>query len=283
MNCPNCRKIFSKKYLLNRHMNKKKRCNTNIAILGSDNLTYKNGELTGKDNIFQQEYVKSYLDQNTCAYCKKRFTRKNNTLRHINNYCKTKKKYEKEELLHKLKELEEENIYLKNKSTSINNSNINININSNNNNNNTNNIILVNYGKEDISKIDLKEIIRVLHAGFYSSVQLTKLIHFNPKYPENHNIYISNMKNRYGMKYENNKWNLVHKDDLINEIYEDKKDYIETNLSKFCNFLSEHNQNTLGRWLITQNDDIVINNIKNDIKLLLYNNRGIIKNGKSIT
>ena len=31
-------------------------------------------------------------------------------------------------------------------------------------------------------------------------------IHFNPDKPENHNIYISNLKNGYVMMYDGNKW-----------------------------------------------------------------------------
>ena len=44
---------------------------------------------------------------------------------------------------------------------------------------------------------------------------LIKRIHFDPKKPENHNIYISNIKNKYVMIYDGIKWNLHNRDETI--------------------------------------------------------------------
>jgi hypothetical protein len=154
-------------------------------------------------------------------------------------------------------------------------------INSNNNNiNNTNNgtvinnhFTLVGYGKEDLSKLDKKEMLKILQNGYNSTIRLTQAVHFNPKYPEYHNIYISNMKNKYAMMYDGATWGLTIKDDLIDRIYDDKKNYIEENLEDFIDSLSESRKKALERWLATNDDDIKIKNIKEQIKLLLYNNR----------
>jgi hypothetical protein len=54
-------------------------------------------------------------------------------------------------------------------------------------------------------------------------LNLTETLHFNPKYPEYHNIYISNMQDKYAMTYDGKDWNLTIKEDLINKIYDDKK------------------------------------------------------------
>ena len=59
-----------------------------------------------------------------------------------------------------------------------------------------NNIVLIGYGKEDLAKIDKKDILKSLKKGFYSTIQLTESVHFNPKYPEYHNVYISNIKDK---------------------------------------------------------------------------------------
>jgi CTP:phosphocholine cytidylyltransferase-like protein len=85
--------------------------------------------------------------------------------------------------------LQEENKLLKNQLRQSNKI-INNTINNINNGTLNNNIILVGYGKEDMSKIYHKEILKGLQNGFYSTVKLTDTIHFNPKYPEYHNIYI---------------------------------------------------------------------------------------------
>ena len=44
---------------------------------------------------------------------------------------------------------------------------------------------------------------------------LIKKIHFNPRKPENHNIYISNIKNKYIMVYDGDKWNLSNQNETI--------------------------------------------------------------------
>lgn len=65
-----------------------------------------------------------------------------------------------------------------------------------------NNITLVGYGKEDFSKLDRIDIIRALKTGYNSSITLTEAVHFNPKYPEYHNVYISDIKDKYAMMFE---------------------------------------------------------------------------------
>lgn len=82
---------------------------------------------------------------------------------------------------------------------------------------------MVGYGKEDISKIDKNELIKVLQNGFKSPTMLTEALHFNPKLPEYQNVYISNMKDKYAMMYDGENWNLTTKEELIDRIYEDKK------------------------------------------------------------
>jgi len=134
---------------------------------------------------------------------------------------------------------------------------------------------LVGYGKEDISKLDKSELIKALQNGFYSTTKLTEALHFNPKYPEYHNIYISNIKDKYAMMYDGTDWTLTMKDDLITRIYDDKKNYIEENLDEFIESLSISRKNALERWLNTDDNDNKIKEVKEHIKLLLYNKRSI--------
>jgi hypothetical protein len=139
-----------------------------------------------------------------------------------------------------------------------------------------NHITLVAYGKEDLSKINKDEMIKILKNGFRSTIKLTKAVHFNPDYPEHHNIYISNMKDKYAMMFDGINWTLTTKDDLINKIYDDKKNYIEENLEDFVKSLSLSRKNALVRWLETDEDDKKIKEVKENIKLLLYNERHMV-------
>ena len=149
------------------------------------------------------------------------------------------------------------------------------------NNNNINNgivahINLIGYGKEDLSKIDKRDILKAIQCGYNSTIKLTETLHFNPKHPEYHNVYITNVKDKYAMMFDGKEWNLTMKEDLINKIYDDKKNYIEENLDDFVGSLPVSRKKALVRWLETDEEDDRISKIKNEIKLLLYNKRNLI-------
>jgi hypothetical protein len=145
-----------------------------------------------------------------------------------------------------------------------------------------NNIFLVGCGKEDFSKIDKKELLRAIKSGFDSTINLTEIVHFNPKYPEFHNVYIPNIKDKYAMKFNGSQWELVTKSELIDSIYDDKKNYIEENLDKFIESLSRSQKRALDRWLETDDNDGKIKAIKDRLKLLLYNKRNIVQKNKQL-
>jgi hypothetical protein len=164
------------------------------------------------------------------------------------------------------------------KASTINNvTNNNCNIN----NGTVNNIYLVGCGKEDMAKIDYNDLLKGIKMGFNSTLNLIDTVHFNPKYPEFHNVYISSMKNKYAMMYDGNAWTLVMKDDLIDKMYDDKRNYIEENLDEFIDSLSNGQRNALYRWMDADEDHMYVKKIKNDIKLLLYNKRKLPLNHKN--
>ena len=92
---------------------------------------------------------------------------------------------------------------------------------------NTNNGIilqLVNYGKEDLDKIDIKHFINNIVknnkvCGVKIPEEILKLIHFNPAYPELNNIYISDINREKCMIYDDGMWKLSP-DDKIPEVIE---------------------------------------------------------------
>ncbi|VBB18935.1 hypothetical protein YASMINEVIRUS_1467 [Yasminevirus sp. GU-2018] len=236
-----------------------------------------------------------------CKFCDKKFATKTSMYRHVRENCKVKKQteIEKEGILEKLLEenvennkrierLEKENKKLKqqmkrvvkntattnivNNTKNLTNNNCTTNINKG----TINNIILVGYGQEDLTKIDKSEVLKALKRGYFSTIKLTESVHFNPKHPEYHNVYISNMKDKYAMMFDGDEWTLTTKEDLINKIYEDKKNYIEENLEEFVDSLPISRKKALERWLETDDEDPKIKEIKDNIKLLLYNSRKMI-------
>ena len=116
---------------------------------------------------------------------------------------------------------------------------------------------------------------KCIKQGFNSTLKLTEAVHFDPEHPEYHNVYISNLKNKYAMVYKNGAWSVVVKKEVIDKLYDDKKNYIEDNLETFYESLSTSRKNALKRWLDTEDDQPKINTIKEDIKLLLFNKRDI--------
>ena len=245
----------------------------------------------------QYEIYANEDDQSKCKFCGKGFTLSTSMYRHMNHTCKIKKSDDlnRDRIYERLLELEEkskdidilkkENNILKKKVVSLEKNVNNINnvpkITNNTTNNNINNgivahINLIGYGKEDLSKIDKKDILKAIQCGYDAAIKLTETLHFNPKHPEYHNIYITNVKDKYAMMFDGQDWNLIMKNDLINKIYDDKKNYIEENLDDFIDSLSMSRKKALDRWLETDDTDERISKIKNEIKLLLYNKRNFI-------
>jgi len=115
-------------------------------------------------------------------------------------------------------------IVTKNKITN-NNTNTNTNTNSHNNISNTviNNptIKLVNFGSEDLEKINYQVFIDTIKsqgAGLYNKA--IEGIHFNKDYPENQNIYISDLNRERVMVYKNEKWIIDNWDTVFPELLE---------------------------------------------------------------
>jgi hypothetical protein len=185
-------------------------------------------------------------DKFVCKYCNKNFSRNDNLFRHINNSCKIRKIQEEEkekifiELLKQNELIKKQNEELKNQNNEfrseiedlkrkVNVKNIkNIKISNNlikNQTNNESNITqninihynhLVDHGKEDLEKIDYKVFIEAMKkTGPLLFEKLGEGIHLNPKYPENQNIYISDVNREKCMIYYNNKWILEN----YNNIY----------------------------------------------------------------
>ena len=91
---------------------------------------------------------------------------------------------------------------------------------------NSNNVVfqLVNYGKEDLDKIDIKDFINNVVknnrvCGVKIPEEILKLIHFNPNYPELNNIYISDINREKCMIFDDGMWKLSP-DDKIPEVIE---------------------------------------------------------------
>ena len=154
-----------------------------------------------------------------CKFCDKGFSTKANLRRHELHRCKEndnslavklnntnkllqQEKKEKDKLYKHIESL------LEKVGDTINNNTIN----------QTNNIVLNNYGQEDLSHITSKVLDKLITAPCQMVNNLTKMIHFNKEKPENMNIYIPNKKQKYLKIFKDDKWILEDKNERIPDI-----------------------------------------------------------------
>ena len=269
--CEKCFKTFRQKCHLVDHLTKRLKPCCPPDILKIVNSSNPSETLTNSSQIPHKSLTnptKNIIDINnllikntiidglhSCEYCDKIFNRHDNLKRHIDFYCKIKKKNDIKDS--KIQKLIEENellkvIILKNKeiltsehiiNNNTNNTNNSNNIIKNSHNNTTNNIqqnVQVNingFGKEDLDKLNILDAMKVYlkSTGGNIIANMLKYINLNINYPEYHNICISDLsreidKMHNGKKYiykkfKNAKYDIVDKVvDNINDIVNKYKD-----------------------------------------------------------
>jgi len=261
-NCPLCNKEFYKKSNYERHINnkktpcvaKKEAMETKGDFLTANpcNLTATSCNLTAEMTIANKKKILS------CDFCDMVFTRKDNLTKHVKERCKNKDHFDKinviQSKLHELdkddkyKKLEEDNkklielleeykVFIKENNLikqaipSMNNSHNNTNIGDTHNainngtvNNNTTINNIVQFGKEDLSKCNIIEMMNIYLKSTGGNIfpNILKYLNFNPKFPENFNIVMSdfsreNVKIHDGTKFVTKKFKNV-KDDILNSL-----------------------------------------------------------------
>ena len=157
-----------------------------------------------------------------CIHCGKEFKSRQGKYKHTKYYCKAKKEDVDKDIL--IKELKERNEELKNMIEKLINSKTNINEGTINNAsrdiNTTNNIQINNYGSENIDYITDKVFKKLLLKPMSAITRLIELKHFHPKHPENHNVKITNIHDKYAKIYQDKKWLIKHKKDVVEELVE---------------------------------------------------------------
>lgn len=93
------------------------------------------------------------------------------------------------------------------------------------NNTNNGNIIINNFNNDNsdyISEEFMKKMFRHLLYEDEQLIPIPKIIEnikFNPHHKENNNVKITNIRSDFGMKFDNNKWLTVEKNELLNELF----------------------------------------------------------------
>jgi len=224
-----------------------------------------------------------------CKYCNAMFTTRQSKSRHEKRFCKKKENYrlleeknqklEKENLLLqdklediiiKLTNIEKEQYQLKFKSNNIiKNSKIN-----------SDNIIVNNFGSENIDYLTDKVYKRLLNLPLSGVARLIGHIHFDPNHPENHNVRITNKKLKFAEVKKNNKWLLQHKKIVLDDL-------LESGMIRFDEF-KDSNDDELEK-LLTKRYNKMVNfygdkkeKILKELELEVLNGSKKITNNKNI-
>jgi len=305
--CPRCGFTTNIKTKYTSHLSRKYLCKNKISDdnLQKEYIKYNINEkitttkITQNNTNIQNHNTK--IPQNTtimtqiyeCHYCNKVYSRIDSLNRHLKS-CKEKKKDEEDKknlvnLVNLLnKQLEEQGIQLNKKDKQIEEiinkkdmqideliKKTGINIGTQ---NIQQNINILAYKNTDISHLTDNDYLKCLKHSNFCIPHLIEKIHFNPQKPENHNIYISNLKNNYTMVYDGNKWNIKDRDESIQSLIDDKEGMIEQKLEEWIENGNKFPEimNKFNRYIEKKENNVVINKIKNEIKLLLFNNRDLI-------
>ena len=291
--CDKCKKIFKQKTDLIRHMNKLKSCidNTYTCPLCFQKFNYKsiylrhlekkascenknqliNYQNTNMD-IIEKPNNEIILDEYKCETCNNKFTTKRSLIRHQKTVCIVQEQSKEDKLIDIIKIMSDEIQSLKSQNNNIVMTNNNI----GNTHNIQNNITIKAYGTEDISHITDKDYKNLFTKCNSLIPTLIELIHFNEDKPENTNVYISNIKSPYAYVYDGHKWNLMNKDEIIDDIY-DNKCLIIIDKFDMKELLNKYTVEMFSKFIDKHSSDMMKKNMSNKIQILLYNNRNLIK------
>ena len=149
------------------------------------------------------------------------------------------------------------------------------------NNNNTINVYVNNYENTSLEKITDKiynKIIKDADEVYQIIPRMIREIHFNPKIPENHNICLPNRNknNKHLQIHRNGHLEIVDKNTEVDNLINDK----ETNISDWILEKGKNYpeaQEKYNEYLEQKYDEDTAKLIKNEVELLLYNGRHMIK------
>jgi hypothetical protein len=274
--CDKCHQNFSYKSHYQRHIDNKFSCIGNDTIIAVD--TY---------NIIEKKESKKYQ----CVQCYKWYATKRSLNAHQQEFCKISQENKNNNMLDIInnlkKEIEKKDKIINNISNIgiLNNGTINDSAINNGTVNNTNNANITNntnitinaYGKEDLSHITDNDYKTIFDKCNSAIPMLIDLVHFNEKKKENANVYISNMRSQFAYIYDGKKWILKNKDELIDDIYDNKCIILLEKYDDLKNILNDLTVRLFEHFKNKYDSDDMKKNVSDRITLLLYNNRTLIK------
>jgi len=144
---------------------------------------------------------------------------------------------------------------------------------------NNNNIQINNFGSENEEYLDNEYFIKLLSKNNFEKayLKLTKDIYLRVDHPENRTIKIENLNNKFAYKYENGKWKGILKSELKDLLHNKNKKLIKVHLESLKDVLDEKVPQEMNTYLKRNiNTDPFMKDLNERNILLLYT--GKVKN-----
>jgi hypothetical protein len=140
-----------------------------------------------------------------------------------------------------------------------------------------NNIILNNFGSEDLSHLTDTFMNNMIGMPYGAIPKMIEMVHFNAEKPENKNIMLPNKKENLLKVFQGNKWVLKNKNETITDLVDSKYNIIDGHFEKVEDTpqIAPHVQTSYQsfRKFYDDGDAELINNLKKECELVLLNNR----------
>ena len=246
------------------------------ALESQPKVNQKSTSSQPKVNLFEEQKPQQFQ----CRYCSKVFKFKQSMYKHIKYTCKENKDEDFKELARLLnekdKQMEKMRVTMQKQIDKLTQKlQIQNVVHGDVTQNTVYNIQLLNHGDTDYSHLTPLDYVQCMKKCNNCVKKLIEKVHFNEQMPENMNIYISNIKGNYAMVYNGNKWQIVNKKEQIDELYDCNEVMLETWYDEYKEQYPEVIK-SFQRYLKNRDESNVINRVKEQILLMLYNNREMI-------
>jgi hypothetical protein len=292
--CDLCFEIFKTKQQLINHKNRKNKCDIITDFQCKECLKYFKRSINLKDHIArnncrlynkekktekmnlasmnnqQNNKIKSTLDMDLSLNSKIDLLINTHNIKLNKNTIK--------EVLNnnKLSEIEKIDLLTvsnsKNVVANINNGNIN-NISGNVTNTTNNNIVINNFGNENIEYLNndyFKDLIMNNHIET-AYMKLTEDIYLHKEHPDNLNVKIDNLNNKYGFVYKDGTWKAILKYELKELLHNKNSQLLKIHYTKLKSILDNAKKNSINVFLAREyDDDPHLKDINEKMVLLFY-------------